>query len=143
MSDTSNAFNDGRIEVAIVDDDVSVRTAVTRVCGVSGLAPKAFGSGQEFLAALADDAHFDCLLLDAHMPVMTGAEVQRQLIARRISIPTIIFTADCSANVFLEFDAMGALACLRKPVSSEVLIATIYRVAQRVIPSGARSAEIH
>jgi FixJ family two-component response regulator len=124
-----------RITVAIVDDDASVRVAVRRVCAVSGLLPTAFDSGREFLSALANGARFDCLLLDAQMPKMTGAEVQRQLIARGIFMPTIILTADDSAAMFLENNSIGAVAYLNKPVSSETLIGTICRVARPAAPA--------
>jgi two-component system response regulator FixJ len=136
MSEALQVVPDGRVTVAIVDDDRSVRVAVTRVCSVFGLAPQAFGSGQEFLAALAEGAQFDCLLLDAHMPQMTGAELQRQLIARGIAIPTIIFTADDSAHMFLEHASMGALECLRKPVCSDILVDAICRAARRSSATG-------
>jgi FixJ family two-component response regulator len=120
----------GPIAVAIVDDDASVRLSLRRLCEVFGLVVTSYASGKEFLAAVdakADQA--DCLLLDAHMPEMTGLEVTRHLDARGLRIPTIIFTGDDTPDVSTHFIATGVTSYLRKPVSATILIAEIERAA--------------
>ncbi|HEY1307332.1 MAG TPA: response regulator [Vicinamibacterales bacterium] len=127
---TSSAFD--QTSIAIVDDDASVRVSLKRLCTVFGLHATTYGSGREFLSALEDGApRADCLLLDAHMPEMTGSELQRHLVAKGIHIPTIVFTADDTPELLAHYTATGVVAFLRKPLSSEDLLAAIERAVRR------------
>ena len=82
-----------RFSIAIVDDDRLVRVSLVRLCGALELEATAYASALEFLASLENGAtRPDCLLLDTQMPEMTGLELQRQLVASGIRIPTIAFT---------------------------------------------------
>jgi len=111
--------------VAIVDDEALVRVALRRLCGVLGFATTDHASGREFLAALDSGVHPDCVLLDAHMPDMTGLDVQRLLVARGVQFPTIMFTADDALEAQARYIAAGAVGCLCKPMSGEELLAAI------------------
>ena len=114
------------VSIAIVDDDASVRTGLERLCRAFGLSSTVYPSGPAFIDALLDHAPaFDCLLLDAHMPGMTGAELLRQLDAIDVRIPTIVFTADDAPNVSGQYAAAGIVAFLSKPISSDTLFAAI------------------
>ena len=118
-----------RISVAIVDDDPSVRVSLHRFCMVSDLDATAYASGREFLNALAAGAaRPDCLLLDAHMPEMTGLELQRHLVARGVRIPTVVVTADDAPDVPAQYFTDGSTGYLRKPFSGETLLAAIEKV---------------
>src|SRR5690349_20686080 len=75
--------------VAIVDDDASVRTSLSRLLRAAGYAVAAFAGGAEFLQSAATP---DCLLLDLNMPGMNGLEVLARLEAHGRKIPTIIIT---------------------------------------------------
>jgi FixJ family two-component response regulator len=120
---THTSATRAKVSVAIVDDDASVRVGLQRLCEAYGLNARAYASGPEFLAALAAGVVVaDCLLLDAHMPEMTGPELQRHLLAQGVSVPTIFFTAD---DAPLGLQAGGDVAYLRKPVSGERLFAAI------------------
>jgi CheY-like chemotaxis protein len=115
-----------RISIAVVDDDASVRVSLRRLCEVFGLSATAYASGREFLASLADGAPaVDCLLLDAHMPGMTGAELHHQLVAKGLRIPTIVFTGDDPPEALPEQAAARIVAYLRKPLASKELFAAI------------------
>ena len=119
------------ISIAIIDDDASVRVSLKRLCTVFGLQATVYASGREFLSSIESGAsRADCLLLDAHMPEMTGSELHRHLVAKGISIPTIIFTADDAPEVAAHYSAAGVVACLRKPLSSEDLLAAIERAVR-------------
>ena len=116
----------GRISVAIVDDDASVRAGLQRLCRAFDMSATTFASGQEFLASLeAGVPPVDCLLLDAHMPHMTGAELQGHLAARGVRIPTIVFTADDAPEMPVHYAAFDIVAFLRKPLSSEDLLSCL------------------
>lgn len=116
------------ISVAIVDDEPSVRVGLRRLCAAFGLIVTTYASGQEFLDALERDGHRpDCLLLDAHMPGMTGLEIQQRLGARGVRFPTVLFTADDTPEVQARYLSAGVAEYLRKPVLGEELLAAIER----------------
>ncbi len=79
--------------IAIVCDDPSVLKALARLLGSRSIAARSFVSARQFIASLADERP-DCLILDLQMPEMTGLELQRDLAANNIRIPTIIVTAN-------------------------------------------------
>ena len=117
--------------VAIIDDDDSVRKSLHRLCCAFGLVPATYGSARDFLTALADGvppAH--CLVLDAHMPEMSGAELLQHLHAHDLHIPTVVFTADDAPDTLIRQGA-GPLRYLRKPTSAEKLLAAIALVTGR------------
>lgn len=117
-----------RIAIAIVDDEESLRVSLRRLCCAFGLEAYAFASGPEFIAWL-DEGHPrpDCLLLDAHMPDMTGLEVQQHLVARGETFPTVVYTGDDAPEAHARFMAAGAVAFLRKPAGADELLAAIER----------------
>jgi len=114
------------LAIAVVDDEASVRTSLCRLCEALGMTATAYGSGQQFLASLDERAAGpDCLLLDAHMPEMTGLEVQEQLARSGATFPTVVITADDAPEVEYRYRAVGVSAYLRKPVGSDELMAVI------------------
>jgi FixJ family two-component response regulator len=129
---TSRAAGEPRqISIAIVDDDASVRVSLQRLCEVSGMNATVYASGREFLSSLGGDADaVDCLLLDAHMPGMTGSELHDHLVARGERIPTIVFTGDDTLDVSAHYGGPAIVEFLRKPVSREHLLAAVERAVQ-------------
>jgi FixJ family two-component response regulator len=123
--------------IAIVDDENSVRTGLRRLCMALGLRTSVYASGNEFIEALnAGMTHPDCLLLDAHMPHMSGLELQRELIDLDVRIPTIIYTADDAPELKARYVAAGVAAYLSKPIAGDDLIAAIQHVMARpVLPA--------
>ena len=96
------------------------------MCRVSGLSPTVYTSGQEFLAALEKDpSGADCLILDTHMPEMSGIELLRHLVAAGRQIPTVIFTADEASDVPAPYVEAKVVAYLRKPASADSLLNAI------------------
>src|ERR1700754_4192879 len=78
--------------VALVDDDASVRRALARLLSASSFDIKTFGSAHEFLESLDGDQP-ECLVVDLHMPEITGLDLQRRLAKAGYKIPTIVITA--------------------------------------------------
>ena len=64
--------------LAVVDDDDDVRVALRRLVSSAGFAVETYASGAEFLRSV-DDHEPDCVVLDLHMPRMSGFEVQGAL----------------------------------------------------------------
>lgn len=115
------------LSIYLVDDDASVRRALTRLLKSIGLETFAVASAEAFLQARpwVPEA---CLILDVQLPGMTGWELVDYLRATNIKIPVIIMTA--YNNRQMQDHAMEAdvVAYLRKPFHDQELIAALQRV---------------
>jgi FixJ family two-component response regulator len=102
--------------IAIVDDDGSVRRALSRLVVTLSYRPIAFGSGEEFLAALAQ-ATPGCALLDCHMPGLRGVEVLDRMRRDGVTVPVILITAFDQPGMRERCMEAGASAYLTKPLA--------------------------
>ncbi len=110
--------------IALVDDEAPVRSALGRLLRLAHFAVSAFPSGEAFLASLVARSP-DCLILDVHMPGLSGLDVQAHLRAARIRIPVVFMTgADDLALEQVAQEAGGAWL-LRKPFSDAELLHAI------------------
>jgi FixJ family two-component response regulator len=119
------------LSIAIVDDEPSVRVSLRRLCNALGMRASVYASGAAFLDSLADGSTPDCVLLDMHMPEMTGLDVQRQLSARGSRIPIIVVTADDSPEANDRGITAGAFAFLRKPIGIDELVCAVNSATRR------------
>ena len=116
--------------IAVVDDEESVRKALTRLMRSAGLGVETFGSGEEFLKSL-DTRLPDCVVLDLHMPHMNGFSVQAQLAQKYAALPVIIFTGHDLPDARERAMAGGASDFLRKPVHDRILLGAISAATER------------
>jgi FixJ family two-component response regulator len=112
--------------VAIIDDDASVRRALSRLLKTCSINVETFSSGQDFLDSLSIGRP-QCIILDQHMSEMTGLELQRHLRRQGIDIPTIIITAHNQCHLRDLFKAEGVFDYLLKPLSENELLHSINR----------------
>jgi FixJ family two-component response regulator len=115
--------------VAVVDDDEAVRRALARLIRSLGFEAQAFATGDEFLSSLARREP-DCLILDLHMPHLSGFEVQERLAQAGVRVPIIVLTGHHSPEGERRVRGAGAAAYLRKPVDDAVLRDTIAGVVR-------------
>lgn len=115
--------------IAIVDDEQAVRRALVRLLRASRLDAEAFPTGEAFLDSLRVRRP-DCVILDLHMPGLTGGDLQRLLLDARSRLPVIILTANDEPATRERCLADGAMAYLRKPLRSDVLLASIEAAIQ-------------
>lgn len=118
------------LRVAIVDDDDSVRRALRRLLESSDMETESFASGAELLSK-RDWTLVDCIVVDLHMPRMTGLEVIERLAEIEQRVPTIIVTAQDEPDTRLACLAAGASAILVKPIDESTLIDAITRAVER------------
>ena len=107
--------------VALVDDEAPVRVALGRLLRLADYAVVAFASGDEFLDSLVSRVP-DCVLLDVHMPGLTGLQVQARLRAAGHKLPVVFITASDDADVARSALDAGGVCVLHKPFSSELLL---------------------
>jgi len=107
--------------ISIVDDDESVRAAMSSLVRSLGYKSCVFSSAEEFLTSprLRDTS---CLIADVQMQGMSGLELQDKLAVRRPDMPVILITAFPEERVRKRAEGAGAIAFFSKPVDGHALI---------------------
>jgi len=116
--------------IAVLDDEESVRRAIQRLLRSAGFEVLTFASGDEFFKAF-DTVEPACLVLDLHMPVPDGFEIQSRLRQMKSSLPVIVLTGHDSPQSRDRVMNAGASAFLRKPVDGQALLDAIAAASQR------------
>ena len=107
--------------VSIVDDDETVRVAVSSLVRSVGHDVCVFDSAEAFLASPRLE-ETSCLIADMQMPGMSGLDLQTALKARRPNLPVIIITAFPEPRIRQQAKAAGAIGFFSKPIDGNVLI---------------------
>ncbi len=110
--------------VFIVDDDDSVRKALTRLINSVGLNVETFASADDFLKRESHNGPA-CLVLDIRMPGLSGLDLQDELVAAGRTLPIIFVSGH--GNIPLSVRAMkaGAVDFIEKPFEDQSLLDAI------------------
>lgn len=122
--------------VFVVDDDASIRDALSLLISLKGLRASVFASAEDFLAVY-DLQWRGCLLTDLQMPGMSGLDLQAKLQQRGSALPVVVLTAHGDVATTRTALKNGAVDFLEKPVDDEVLI-DVLRNAIRIDTEGHR-----
>jgi FixJ family two-component response regulator len=116
--------NSERPLVFVLDDDPSVREALSSLLRSAGLQVSTFESAAEFLM-VRSSASADCLVLDLQLPDIGGLELQREL--AETNGPPIVFISG-HGDIPSSVQAMkaGAIEFLAKPFSDQELLEAIH-----------------
>jgi FixJ family two-component response regulator len=112
--------------IAVIDDDASVRRALGRLLRSAGFAVETFATARDFL----DTDHWAqtaCLVLDIHLPGMSGFELQEHLAVSGAFIPIVFITAHDDASTHERVSRVRPFGFLRKPFDQDILIEAIVR----------------
>ena len=112
------------LTVFIVDDDPSVRDALSLLLGVRGYRTAMFASGEAFLQTW-QASWSGCLLIDIRMSGMDGLGLQRELNARGCRIPVIIMSGHGDVSMARAAFKADAVDFLEKPFDDAKLIGAI------------------
>ena len=120
MSTSSNIY------IAVVDDESSLCTSLSRLLRLAGFQPISYPSAEAFLA---DDKHpqFDCLALDIRLGGMSGLELFRQLAAQKNHPPVIFITAFDDPEIRAQAEALGCAGFFRKSTPGVEIVEAIRR----------------
>ena len=110
--------------IYVVDDDASVREALSSLIRSVGWRVETFASAQEFLARPQADAP-SCLVLDVQLPGLSGLDLQQELAKADIQIPIIFLTGHGDIPTSVRAIKAGALEFLTKPFNDEDLLDAI------------------
>ncbi len=120
-----------KVSVCIIDDDESVRLALTDLLESAGLHAEAFASGSGFLESRPDDHLPNCLILDVRLPEISGLEFQTELSAAGIEIPIVFITGHGDIPMSVQAMKAGAVDFLPKPFRDQDLLDAIHRAVER------------
>ena len=109
--------------VAIVDDDVAVVESLQFLLEAAGLTVAAYTSAEAFLADRA--SHHRCLIVDYHMPRMTGLDLTARLRADGSALPILLVTGLSSPAIVSRAADLGVTKVLEKPVDEEMVLAFV------------------
>jgi FixJ family two-component response regulator len=125
--------------VHVVDDDVSWHESVARLLSAAGYQVAPYASAGCFL----EKANVDepgCILLDVHMPGLTGLQLQQRIAEMRHVLPIIFVSGDGDIPTTVSAVKAGATDFLTKPVASEVLLGAVHQAIARDRKDRARYA---
>lgn len=117
-----------RARIYLVDDNDGFRESTSWLLETANLEVQSFSSGSDFLTGYSTFEHNEtpeCLISDIRMPVMSGLQLQEQLIKQQIKIPIIFVTAHGDVPLAVEAMRKGAVNFLEKPFAEEELLAAI------------------
>jgi FixJ family two-component response regulator len=115
--------------VYIVDDDESVRTALSRLMRSAGIESRTYESSEHFLEEIHNEG-YACILMDMTMPRMNGMELIARLKEKGIKIPVIALSARDDDEIRQKAKDLDVRFFLRKPVDDQALLDAISWVVQ-------------
>jgi len=110
--------------IYIVDDDEAVMDSLQALLETFGFNVQSYGSGSEFLA---DEGHraAGCLVIDQHMPGVSGLDTVDNLRSNGVQIPTILISGRLDYVTTQRATRLGVRELLDKPVAAERLLQAI------------------
>jgi DNA-binding response OmpR family regulator len=115
----------------ITDDDLDFRETLRVVFELRGFHTLLAGDGEEALDIVRHhDVHL--LLLDMHMPKLTGLETLRQVKRFKSRLPCILLSARVDEGLILQAQNAEAFSVLSKPISRHQLTSTVDAAMRRI-----------
>jgi FixJ family two-component response regulator len=109
------------LQIAIIDDDASVRATTDSLVRSLGYSVHTFATAEEFLlSGRLDD--LSCVIADVQMPGMSGVELHARLLTQGYRVPFIFFTAFPDEQIRAQAFRAGAISYLTKPFEGDSLI---------------------
>jgi len=116
--------------ILITDDDRDSREVLRDIVEPHGYRALLASSGEEALDIVhVEPVHL--VLMDMHMPKLTGLETMRLLHQENAVIPCILVTADADATLIRQAMLAHAYSVIPKPVNKNVVLYTVVRALGR------------
>lgn len=111
----------------LVDDDASVRRALTRLLRSEGHEVACFGTAEDFLMAAPLDGVPACLVVDLRMPGLSGLDLQELLAQQGLELALVFISGRADVESGIRAMKGGAIDFLEKPVSDAALLGAVRR----------------
>jgi len=118
-----------KTRIILVEDHESVRRSLGRALRAAGFSVKSFAAAEELLETANAEIAADCLLIDVHLPGLSGQELCTELQKRGVEIPAICMSSDHSERARTAALDAGAVAFLLKPFEIQSLLDALDRAA--------------
>jgi len=116
--------------VFLVDDELGMLKALTRLLKTEGFTVRAFTSAKAFLDTYSPEAH-SCLVLDVAMPELDGLQLQQRLAQSGTTLPIVFLTGRGDIPMTVHAVKAGASDFLTKPVKDVDLLRAVRFALQR------------
>lgn len=113
--------------IAIVEDDARIRTALLRLFRFAHYRAQAFCSADALLGSLSKRMP-SCVVLDLHLPGMSGLELLRRLAKLDPFPPVVVITAHDDERVETACRALGSKRYFRKPIDCDKLLDAVHEL---------------
>jgi FixJ family two-component response regulator len=132
-------MNDGMApgDIYVVDDDASVRDALSVVLTLEGFHVSGFAEGNSFLAAVRQHQPA-CIILDVHMPGRSGLDILKELQNQHCAVPLFIISGQGDIPMAVDAIKNGALDFIEKPFNAVTLVT---RVREAIAAAARQKAE--
>jgi len=116
--------------IYIIDDDLEMRSSLSRSLGFIGYDVHSFASPKDFLE-INEKYTPAVILLDMRLKNITGIEFQRQLIEKQITTPIIFISGESDKNEIIQAMKNGAVDFLLKPFDLIALEKSVNQALQK------------
>ena len=116
--------------VFVIDDDASMRRALSYLLQSAGYKVETHSSAEEFLRR----EHYDgvgCIILDVRMPGLSGMDLQEKLMGSDYTMPIIFLTGHGELSMGVEAMKKGAIDFLTKPCDDEQLLGAVHSAIEK------------
>ncbi len=118
------------VQVFLVDDERDVTDALMWLLESVKIVSLSFDNAESFVQALREARGPVCAVLDLRMPVVSGLELQQQLIEEGIDVPLIFLSAHGDVPAAVNAMQRGAIDFLQKPFNSQAFLHSINRLVK-------------
>jgi FixJ family two-component response regulator len=103
-----------------------------RLLQADGFQPALFDSAETFIAAELNCAPL-CVIVDMHLPGMSGVDLQDRFRRQQSAVPVIVMTADTTQSVRERAERNGCAAFLSKPFSADAIMSLFASLAPSTV----------
>jgi len=125
--------------VFVIDDDAAIRDSLSILLTTQALVVRTFESGAAFLRN-DDRASPGCMVVDYHMPDMTGLDLIEELQRIGVFHPAILVTGLCDAAIRERAASLGVFTIFEKPVPLNVLVEAVHSALRTLENAPARAS---
>ncbi len=133
------------LRLLVADDQPANLTVLCRLLEKAGHQAQTVDSGEDVLAAL-EDGHFDGVIIDLHMPGVSGLDVLKQVRVMEAGAqsltPFVVLSADATASTVRACEQAGARAFLTKPIAVNRLLDALADIALGSSESQIKPAQV-